>query len=51
MGQVKEGTHIQEGIGIAVYSNGDTLKLNHKVYMRDFGKMVDLMEKGDIQQI
>ena len=23
MGQLKEGTHIQEGIGIAVYSNGD----------------------------
>ena len=29
MGQLKEGTDIQEGIGIEVYSNGHTLKLNH----------------------
>ena len=51
IGQLKEGTRISEGIGIAVYSNGHTLRLNHKVYMRDGGKMVKEKEKGDIQQI
>ena len=51
IGQLKEGTSIKEGIGIAVYSNGHTLKLNNKVYMRDGGRMVNGVEKGDIQQM
>ena len=50
-GQLKEGTEIKEGIGIVVISNGATLKLINKVYMRDFGRMIHLMEKGDLQQI
>ena len=29
LGQLKEGTDIKEGIGIAVIYSGDTLKLNH----------------------
>ena len=49
MGQLREGTDIKEGIGIRIASNGDTLKLNHWVYMRDAGGMVDIIEKGDLQ--
>ena len=49
--QLKERTGIQEGIGIAVYSDGDTLKLNQKVYMRDGGRMVNGMGKGELQQM
>ena len=41
LGQLKEGTNIKEGIGIAVFNNGDTLELNHKVYMRDAGRMMN----------
>ena len=48
-GQLKEGTEIKEGIGIVVISNGGTLKLINKVYMRDVGRMIHLMEKGDLQ--
>ena len=51
IGQLKEGTDIKEGIGIRVGSAGDTLKLNQKVYMRDAGRMENIMEKGDIQKI
>ena len=51
LGQLKEGTNIKEGIGIRVASSGHTLKLNNNVYMRDIGRIINGMEKGDIQQI
>ena len=48
LGQLKEGTNIRDGIGIAVYRDGDTLKLNNKVLQRDIGRIINEMEKADI---
>ena len=40
IGEVKEETDIPNGVGIKVFDNGDTHKLNYKVYKRDIGRMV-----------
>ena len=49
LGQLNKETGLREGIGITVFSNGDTLELKYKVLQRDIGRMVNRTEKGDIQ--
>ena len=39
IGQVKEGTEIKEGIGIQVFSHGDTEDYNY-VFVRESGRII-----------